>query len=61
MSKIANQRPDQEPVVVQVYPQTQMLHGSQLDAVTGGHGYLPAVQRPVRVTDGTSNTISFAE
>jgi len=61
MSKIAYRRPDQRPVAVQVCPESRMLHDNQLDAVIGGYGYLPAVQKPVRITDGTSNTMSFAE
>jgi hypothetical protein len=64
MSKIANRLPDQQHNAVQVCPETRMLHGNQLDAVTGGHGCLPAVHtvcEPVRLTDGTSNTICFSE
>jgi hypothetical protein len=61
MSKIANRPPDQQPALVEVLLGTQMLHGNQLDAVTGGNAYLPAVQKPVRITDGTSNTMVFAE
>jgi hypothetical protein len=64
MSKIANRLPDQRHIAVQGCPETQTLHGNQLDAVTGGYGCLPAVpmaREPVRITDGTSNTMLFAE
>jgi hypothetical protein len=61
MSRSAKRRPDQEPFALQGCPEAEMLQGSQLDAVIGGYGYLPAVQKPAHITDGTSNTISFAE
>jgi hypothetical protein len=60
MSKIGNRLPDQQDNAVQVCPETRMLHGNQLDAVTGGHGFLRAVQtvcKMVDITDGTSNTM----
>ena len=60
MSKIANRLPDQQHNAVEVWPETRMLHGNQLDAVTGGHGCLSAVQTVcelVHITDGTSNTM----
>jgi hypothetical protein len=60
MSKNTHRLPDQQHNAVQVCPQTRMLHGNQLDAVTGGHGRLPAVQTVcelVHITDGTSNTM----
>jgi len=63
MSETAKRRPDQQHVAVQVCPEIRMLHGNQLDAVTGAGGWLPAVQSvydSVRITDGTSNTIFFA-
>ena len=63
MREIANRRPDQQHIARQVCSETRMLRGNQLDAVTGGYGCLPAVHtvcEPVRITDGTSNTIFFA-
>ena len=63
MSKIANRLPDQQHIAVQVCLEARMLHGNQLDAVTGGYGCLPAAHtlgESVRITDGTSNTIFFA-
>jgi hypothetical protein len=64
MSKIANRLPDQPCIPVQVCPETRMVHGNQLDAVSGGYGCLPAaptVREAARISDGTSNTILFAE
>jgi hypothetical protein len=58
MSKIANRLPDQQHNAVEVCPETRMLHGNQLDAVTGGHGSaVQTVCELVHITDGTSNTM----
>ena len=60
MSKIASRQPDQQHNAVQICPETRMLYGNRLDAVTGGHSCLPAVQAMcelVHITDGTSNTL----
>ena len=50
-----------EGYAVQDCPETRMLHGNQLDAVTGGR--LPAVRTVCElehITDGTSNTMFIA-
>ena len=60
MSRIANRVPDQRHVAPHVCTEPRMLQGNELDVVAGGYAVQMTYEQ-TRITDGTSNTILFAE